>query len=136
MTSFAPRRLSILTLLTLAAVAAALAIGGARASGAGEPAMASGFDFVKYPTPLCSGAGLRQSAYFTRDDCGFGEATLGELRDGADVQARFTGADGTVLGVFPAAASDPGVWEFDIAPEADWPAGPVDVTMIVDGRDA
>ena len=65
MTSFAPRRLSILTLLTLAAVAAALAIGGARASGAGEPAMASGFDFVKYPTPLCSGAGLRQSTYFT-----------------------------------------------------------------------
>ena len=85
MTSFAPARIPLLSLLTLAAAAAALAIGGARASGAGEPAVASGFDFVKYPTPLCTGVGVRQSPYFTRDDCGFGEATLGDLRDGADV---------------------------------------------------
>jgi len=136
MTSFAPRRPILLSLLTLAAVAAALAVGGARASGAGEPAVASSFDFVKFPTPACAGVGIRQSPYFTRDDCGFGEATLGDLRDGADVQARFTGADGSDLGTFPAAPSDHGVWEFDIAPGAGWPAGPVTVTMVVDGSDA
>src|SRR5690349_9263438 len=101
------RRLPPLSLVMLAALAVALLLGGARADGAGEPASASAFDFVKYPTPLCTGAGVRQSPYFTRDDCGFGEATLGDLRDGADVQARFTGADGSDLGTVPAAASDP-----------------------------
>ena len=53
-----------------------------------------------------------------------------------EIETRFTGADGSDLGTFPAAPSDPGVWEFDIAPGAGWPAGPVSVTMIVHGRDA
>ncbi len=139
MTSSAPRRLPLLVLLTLAVVAAALAVGGARASGAGEPAVASSFDFVKYPSPApaCTGVGLRRSPYLTRDDCGFGDVTLAGLPDSADVQARLTGADGSQLGdVLPAASRGDGVWRFEIRPGADWPAGPVTVTMIVAGRDA
>ena len=125
MTSFAPRRLPLVSLLTLAAVAAALSIGGARASGAGEPATASGYDFVKYPLPACAGVGLRQSPYFTRGDCGFGEATLGDLREGADVQARFAGADGERPRDGRGDGDRPGrPGSFEIAPEPRLAGGP------------
>ena len=55
-------------------VALALALGGATAAGRDAAApVASGYDFVKFPTPACAGTGLRRSPYFTRNDCGFAE---------------------------------------------------------------
>ena len=137
MTFSAPRRLPLLSLLTLAAVAAALAIGGARASGAGEPAVVSGYDFAVYPSPACADPlGTRESPYFARGDCGFGEVTLPGRPDGTDVQAQLTGADGTDLGTLNAASRGAGVWRFPIRPATSWPAGPVTVTTIVNGQEA
>ena len=137
MTSSSSRRMPLLALLTLAAVAVALAIGGARASGAGEPAVASGYDFAVYPSNVCgSPLATRNSPHLTRDDCAFGEVTLAGEPDGTDVQARLTGADGSDLGTLPAASKGSGVWRYEIRPADDWPAGPVTVTTIVGGRDA
>src|SRR3954451_10357960 len=131
----AARRLPILAALVLAAAVAALALGGPRASGAGAPPTASGFDFVKFPqpAPLCAGVGLRQSPYFTRGDCGFGEVTLGGVPDTADVKAKLTGADGSTLATVDATNSDPGVWQYDITPESGWPAAPVTIRGNADG---
>jgi hypothetical protein len=76
------------------AVIALVAVGflpGTTASGqdAGTP-VATGFDFIKFPTPACAGAGLRQSPYFTRNDCGFAEVRIDGAQEGDAVTAVFS----------------------------------------------
>src|SRR5688500_15444789 len=112
--------------LAVLAIAAAVFVPGATATGqqAGTP-VASAFDFVKFPTPACAGVGLRQSPYFTRNDCGFAEVRIDGAQESDEVTAVFS------HGGTAEAAFDAGVWQFDVAPEADWPAGPVTVTMRV-----
>jgi immune inhibitor A len=112
--------------LAVLAIAAAVFVPGASATGqeAGTP-VASAFDFVKFPTPVCAGVGLRQSPYFTRNDCGFAEVRIDGAQESDQVTAVFSN------GATAEATFDAGVWQFDIAPEADWPAGPVTVTMRV-----
>ena len=58
------------------------------------------------------------------------EVRIDGARDGDEVTAVFS--NGATAG----ATFDAGVWQFDIAPEADWPAGPVTVTMRVNDEDA
>ena len=116
--------------LAVLAIAAAVFVPGATATGqeAGTP-VASAFDFVKFPTPACAGVGLRQSPYFTRNDCGFAEVRLAGAQATDEVTAVLS-SGGTELATVPATA-DGDLWQFDVAPEADWPAGPVTVTMRV-----
>ena len=111
-------------LAVLALVALAFIPGTASGQQAGAP-VASAYDFVKFPTPLCAGVGLRQSPYFTRNDCGFAEVRIDGAQATDEVTAVFSN------GSTAEATFDEGVWQFDIAPEADWPAGPVKVTMRV-----
>ena len=120
-------------LAVLALVALAFVPGTASGQQAAAP-IASGYDFVKFPTPACAGVGLRQSPYFTRNDCGFAEVRI----VGAEATDQITAvlsSGGTELKSEPATA-DGDVWQFDVAPEADWPAGPVTVTMHVGDRAA
>jgi M6 family metalloprotease-like protein len=111
-------------LAVLALVALAFIPGTASGQQAGAP-IASAYDFVKFPTPACAGVGLRQSAYFTRNDCGFAEVRIDGAQATDEVTAVFSNGSTTE------ATFDEGVWQFDISPEADWPAGPVTVAMRV-----
>ena len=133
-----PARRRLLLLLTLLAAAAVLVIGGSRAAGQATTPVASGFDFVKYPAPqpACAGVGLRQSPYFTRTDCGYGEVTLEGVDAGAEVRAVLRNAAGAELATVDATNSEGSVWQFDIVPEDGWRAGPVTVTLEVGGEAA
>jgi immune inhibitor A len=108
---------------------------GGHAAAAGDPPAASAFDFVRFPTPQpgCTGIGLRGSPYFTRGDCGFGEVTLAGVSETAHVRATLADAQGRALATVDATHDAGEVWQYEIRPAADWPAGPVTATLSVDG---
>ena len=126
MTLPSARRRLLLLVLTLAAIAALAAAAGTRATGQAAAPVASGFDFVKFPAPqpACAGVGLRQSPYFTRQDCGFGKVSLEGVDAGAEVRAVLHDAAGGEFATVDAARGEGSRWEYDIVPEAGWRAGP------------
>lgn len=89
--------------LAVIALIASVFVPGATATGqeAGTP-VATGFDFIKFPTPACAGVGVRQSPYFTRNDCGFAEVRIDGAQASDEVTAVFS-SDGTELGTAVAA---------------------------------
>ena len=91
--------------LALLAIVAAFAFapGGATAAGrdgaARSPPATTSSSSRRRRAP---GVGLRQSPYFTRNDCGFAEVRIDGAQESDDVTAVLTGADGSALGTEPA----------------------------------
>jgi immune inhibitor A len=117
----------------------ALVVGpGAHAGAADGPPQASAFTFAKFvtPAPACEAATLTGAPYFKRTECGRGGVTLGNVASGASVKAVLTGSGGAALGTVNATFSSGKLWNYPIAPQAGWPAGPVTVTLTADGAAA
>jgi M6 family metalloprotease-like protein len=128
----------LLACLAVLSGAVAIALGTGSATGATAPPAASTFDFVRFPTPqpLCTGAGLRGSPYFTRDDCGFGEVTLAGVPESATVQAVLKDSSGATVDTVEATFDSADTWQYDITPASGWKAGPIAVRVQVDGQPA
>jgi M6 family metalloprotease-like protein len=126
------------TLLALVTVIALATLGGAHAGAADGPPQASAFTFNKFltPAPACAGASLNGAPYFKRTECGRGGVTLQNVVQGQSVKAVLTGVGGADLGTVNATFSSGKLWNYPIAPEADWPAGPVTVKITADGTPA
>lgn len=112
---------------------------------AAEQHLASGWEYIKYPgpQPACTGLGFRFSYYFDRIDCGHGEVAITGTDENSKVTINLIGSDGTTLGeheaTFDAAAPSDinqtqDLWDYPIAPTAEWPAGRIRVDALVDGK--
>jgi immune inhibitor A len=134
--SRALRRPLLLLFVPIVALAA-LAMTGARASGQGEPAEVASFAFYRLPSPqpLCSGV-AHPGRFFARSDCGFVDFTIPGQADATAVQAVLVGSDGTELDRRAATSRGSSTWRYNIRPEADWPAGPVTMKVLVAGVEA
>jgi M6 family metalloprotease-like protein len=100
--------------------------------------VASDFRFFKFPgpQPVCDGVGFNTQPSFAyqRSECGFGDFALTGAPAGATVQVRLS-QDGTTIKTVPATV-DAGSGSFNITPEPGWPAGLIDVDVLVDDVNA
>src|SRR3954468_14738094 len=133
-------RLLLVGLLGALAAATILTSSAATAGAASTAATASSFDVAKFPAPqpACTGVGLRNSLYFDRLDCGFGTFSLSGATQTSVVQVDFVGPAGgapfaTQTATFRTSDS---TWEYEIAPDATWPAGEISVRIGVAGKPA
>src|SRR3712207_5717004 len=96
-----PRRVALLLSVLTVAAAALVLPSALSAQGSGEPPVATAFTLVKFPvgqagaggqTPACTGLGLLNQLYYTRDDCGFGYADVSGTTEDSTVTAVFVGS--------------------------------------------
>src|SRR4051794_40318868 len=133
-------RLLLVGLLGALAAATILTSSASTAGAAAAGATASSFDVVKFPgpQPACTGVGLRGSVYFDRLDCGFGTFALSGATPTSSVQVDLVGPDGGTPFATQQATfrTSDGSWEYEIAPDATWPAGEISVRVGVGGKPA
>jgi M6 family metalloprotease-like protein len=104
---------------------------GAGAAPSGDLA-ASGFFFYKEPAvqPACGSIGINVSGspYYARNSCGSGEFSMPATTKTVTVEFS---QNGTPFDTTPASDNDDGTWSFDLVPEAGWPAGLIDLRILV-----
>src|SRR4051812_29282475 len=133
-------RLLLVGLLGALAAATIFTSAAPMAGAASTAATASSFDVVKFPgpQPACTGVGLRASLYFDRLDCGFGTFSLSGATQTSVVQVDFVGPGGGAPFATQKATfrTSDGAWEYEIVPDATWPAGEISVRIGVGGKPA
>jgi len=90
--------------------------------------MAGGWTIYKYPVgqPSCTGAGYPGATYWDRLDCGFGFVPVSETTPSSVVKIATITSDGVTRGTQTASwRSADTAWQFSLAFQAAWPAGPV-----------